>query len=92
MLRKDYMADMSRHSEYYRQFCTPAVIRTVRRELEDEIKTSVDPHFNDIPLKEWDKLNYCVSDTLFYQCGDHPSLAGKVCVLKEAAKLVKSGP
>ena len=62
--------------------------------LIDKIKASQDPHFNDIELSVWDHLSLPVpmeSNTLLRKCGDYPTLAGAVCILKEAAQQVREG-
>lgn len=42
---------------YYSQFVTPYVTEVVRTCIgEDIIRASKDVHFNDIPIKLWDKL------------------------------------
>lgn len=42
---------------YYGQFVTPYVTEVVRMCIgEDIIRASKDAHFNDIPIKLWDKL------------------------------------
>ena len=63
MTRKEYL-DLSRlgngteaFHQYYSQFVTPYVVGVVRRHIgEDRIRASKDVHFNDIPLKLWDRL------------------------------------
>ena len=43
--------------QYYSQFVTPYVTEVVRTCIgEDIIRASKDVHFNDIPIKLWDKL------------------------------------
>jgi hypothetical protein len=47
-----------RHHDYMIQFATNATRATVARVIgEQRIKNSRDPHFNDIPLREWDALS-----------------------------------
>lgn len=63
MTRKEYL-DLSRlgnsteaFHQYYSQFVTPYVKELVRARIgEDRIRASKDVHFNDIPIKLWDKL------------------------------------
>lgn len=56
--RKDYLNKECTHDEYYRQFVSDGVIDMVGSVIGvDRIKASNDPHFNDIPLREWDKLD-----------------------------------
>lgn len=89
--RQQYLAGECTHAEYYGQFVTDGKKRILHR-LEDKIKRSNDPHFNDIPLKQWDQLAPAIYPTLSKQMketGDCLSLAGAVCVLKEAARQMK---
>mgnify|MGYP003126084969 CR=1 FL=1 len=49
-------------------------------------------HFNDIPLSFWDTLGWNLSGAIDPQikaASDHPSLAGRVCVVKAAARMMK---
>jgi hypothetical protein len=86
--RKDYMNDKCSHREYYSQFVNDNVKGMVNDRIGiDRIKKSKDEHLNDIPLKEWDMcgLPYGIN-TLLKSAGDGFSMAGQVCILKEAAK------
>ena len=81
------------HRAYYAQFVTPAHFARLKS-LVDSIKASKDRHFNDIELKTWDRLSLPVpsaSNTLLVKCGDYPTLAGAVCILKEAAQQIREG-
>lgn len=102
--RKQYMDDYSAlddagrvalHRAYYAQFVTPSIIDYVRQLIgEQAIKTSVDPHFNDIALSKWDHL-----DILIRPIGARInkeingqsawSVSDTVCVAKEAARQIK---
>jgi len=47
-----------------------------------------DNHFNNIPLNTWDNMMTIVPfdiNTKLKECGDYPTKAGSVCILKEAA-------
>ena len=92
--RKQRLANECTHSEYYAQFVTPAVTHTVLRQIgRDAIMESTDPHFNDIRLSKWDALFPLVPAnvaTKIRECGDYPTLAGMVCLAKEAARQIKS--
>jgi len=82
--RNDYLEGKVTHREYYAQFVTSSVRDTVRRHIgAHRIKISDDPHFNDIPLIEWDRLGWAVSRL------SDPSLHERVCVLKEAAEQLR---
>jgi hypothetical protein len=85
------MAGTASHCAYYAQFVTPAHFARLRR-YADRIKSSTDPHFNDIPLAVWDALAVPVpaeTAATMRQCGDYPTLAGAVCTLKEAARQMR---
>jgi hypothetical protein len=83
------------HRRYYAQFVTPGVLALVRAAIGlDRITASVDPHMNDIPLKEWDQLDPAIrpggarmhaklNGACFW------SLSDTVCVAKEAARHLK---
>ena len=81
------------HRAYYAQFVTPAHFSRLKS-LTDRIKCSRDPHFNDIELRIWDRLAVPVpaeSARIMGECGDFPTLAGAVCILKEAAQQIREG-
>jgi hypothetical protein len=100
--RAEYMADprhanrtkqQAAHRAYYAQFVTPAHF-TRLKSLADRIKASKDRHFNNIDLKVWDRLSLPIpmeSNSLLLKCGDFPTLAGAVCILKEAAQQIREG-
>ena len=90
MLRSDYMKDPKNlHHEYYRQYAVP-VVKTAVSQKFGSILLDHEYPFNTIPLAMWDALTYVIPDVLFRQCGDFPTLAGKVCALKTAARLVRA--
>ncbi len=99
--RSDYLATgqtdrMAAHRAYYAQFVTPAHFGRLRRlvGLIDRIKSSNDPHFNNIPLSTWDRMSVPVpaeSAAKMKECGDYITLAGAVCILKEAAQQIREG-
>jgi hypothetical protein len=78
------------HREYYSQFVTPAhKVRILQFIGLDRLKKSEDTHFNDIPLELWDSLAVPIpaeSAKFLKECGDYPTLAGAVCILKECAR------
>lgn len=96
--RHDYMTSPSssaNHRRYYSQYVTPQIIAAVVEVIGAvDLLASTDPHLNDIPLARWDKLaNYLgFSRRMWDELGDTPSLAGKVCILKEAAMQWKERP
>lgn len=91
--RKQYLNKECTHSEYYQQFVTDYTKRLVSNSLGIERLKNAwnngDEHFNSIPLGTWDNL------TVFFRCdkqlrehGDYATLAGKVCILKETARIL----
>ena len=45
-----------------------------------------DEHLNTITLSVWDRMGETMAWYAFRSHGDHDSMAGRVCVLKEAAR------
>lgn len=93
--RAEYAASKSTHREYYAQF----VIKEIKEDVINSfgIKKlqkafSEDQYFNTIPLQQWDMLvrymfgAYPTVSSKIRKCGDFPTLAGGVCILKEAAR------
>ena len=103
MHRSEYLAQFStvinrraHHRAYYAQFVTPAHFDRLKRlvGMIDKIKASQDPHLNNIPLSAWDILSVPLpaeSAQRMRDCGDYPTLAGAVCILKEAANQIREG-
>ncbi len=86
--RKQYLDKECSHREYYAQFVTPGVVdRIVRRLGADRLLASQDEHLNDIPLHIWDDIPAPMgSGQAMRALGDYPTLAGAVCINKEAAR------
>jgi len=86
--RKDYLNNLCTFREYYSQFVDQSVKNKVAQYIGvSRIVASTDEHLNDIPLKEWDILS--ISSHIgnkMRECGDFPTLAGNVCIHKEAAR------
>lgn len=91
--RKEYMAGACTHREYYAQFVTAGTKYLVIQAIGAErIKASTHPHFNDIPLAEWDRLTpRAAGSGLFPKADDYYTKAGGVCMLKEAAEQIREG-
>ena len=99
--RKDYMATSredqpAAHRRYYGQFATDSVKKLVCTHIgTSRIIASTDPHFNDIPLEEWDHLARTHQSSLMVQEEEGGKrfwcLSGAVCILKEAARQIKEG-
>lgn len=93
--RKDYEEKSSENSrQYWNQFVNDSIINIVRSSIGgDNIKNSVDQHFNDIPLQKWDVLapsiNQCVSRKLLKDTGESLALSTSVCIAKAAARKIK---
>ena len=88
--RKQYINKECTHEQYYGQFVTDGTKARVLSGIGlDALKKSNDPHFNDIPLHEWDGLvANCPGSAAFSKAGDYYTLAGGICLLKEAARQV----
>lgn len=95
--RSDYLSAQgdrkAAYRAYYAQFVTPAHFARIERGIGIQaVKASTDEHFNDIPLKLWDKLAVPVpaeSARLMKEALDYPTLCGAVCILKEAAQQIR---
>ena len=88
--RKQYLDHDCTFAEYYDQFVTDSVISRVATIIgKQRINESTDEHLNDIPLSSWDAIlvpfpRY-IGDKM-RECGDFPTLAGAVCIAKQAAR------
>ena len=91
--RKEYMSGDCTHQEFYEQMVTDEIKEGVRKSIGlFRIMDSTCEHFNDIPLSFWDTLGWNLSGAIDPQikaASDHPSLAGRVCVVKAAARMLK---
>lgn len=88
--RQQYINGECSHSQYYGQFVTSAVKHAVIFSIGKEaIVKSNDPHFNDIPLRKWHLLSFPVNSQKLKEAGDYLTLAGKVCIAKQAARQIK---
>jgi len=89
--RQDYLDGKISHREYYGQFVTDSIKKTVLQFIgRKKIVLSQDDSFNDIPLARWDDLpTLAPSGLLMHEAGDYLTLAGKVCIYKEAARQIK---
>ena len=87
--RQQYLNKEATHREYYSQFVTEGVKQRVKSafKMKDLIEGK-DKHFNNLPLQWWDRLMTVVLFEINSKpkaCGDYPTPAGVVCILKEAA-------
>lgn len=88
--REDYVNGKVTYRDYYGQFVTPEAKAIVRALISVErLIASTDRHLNDIPLQKWDRLPTprFLGDKM-KRCGDYLTQAGKVCILKEAARQI----
>ena len=93
--RKEYAGGRYTYEEYYSQFVDhnikDLVIRSIGLHI---IKNSTDPHFNDIPLEKWDRLessirSICGKAISEANTGGGVSLSDCVCIAKQAARMIK---
>lgn len=93
--RKDYLDSNCTHEQYYSQFVNDqikAIVSTFFGTKELKNAYAKDPSFNTIPLQQWDNLTYRFScDKALKERGDYSTLAGKVCILKQAARMIVNG-
>ena len=91
--RQDYMSGKVTHEEYYVALAKtcgvsydnadPAFMARVVKALDEG-----GIHLNSIPLQEWDMRGALIMGVAkaFKEHGDFDSLAGRVCLIKTAAK------
>jgi hypothetical protein len=88
--RKDYLSGKVTHREYYAQFVNDDIKRNVRFLGINAIKKAyeIDPLLNTISLAAWDSCGRCPRSVAerMREAGDYPTMAGMVCLHKEAAK------
>lgn len=88
--RKQYLNKECSHREFYAQFVNDRVKARVLVLIgRDRILESTDEHMNDIPLREWDRLGPVGTLREWEAVGDYPTMAGRTCIYKEAAKQIK---
>ena len=96
--RAEYMNDSKQrgpeataaHRRYFGQFVTDGTKSRVLSAIGlDRLKSSTDPHFNDIPLRIWDQLTPQLPGSAgFSKAGDYYTPANGVCLAKEAARQI----
>lgn len=86
--RKDYMEGRATYEAYYSEIVKECGVR-VGEHLMVQVRKSTDPHLNDVPLMQWGSLHgYSARVNLAMAArGDYLTLAGAVCVEKQAAKM-----
>lgn len=89
--RKRYLQGECTHRQYYSQFVTKETKERLLFHITKlEIMKSKDEHFNDIRLERWGRiLALGGTNKKMQEKGDYLTLAGKVCIFKEAAKQIK---
>lgn len=95
MTRQDYRdvasTDETAYRRYYAQFVSVDMVNAVEKRIGlSRLLASTDPHLNDIPLNEWDRLDSLLvsygTNHRLKQHGDFITMAGVVCIAKEAAR------
>jgi hypothetical protein len=100
--REQYLRQECDHDTFYAQFVTDGVVYVVLSAIgKERIIKSTNPHFNDIPLAEWDRLKDRVRESMNGKmfkamvCPNYGkgkilfSLSDAVCIAKRAAKRVR---
>ena len=82
------------HQEYYAQYVDDSILSYVESAIgKKKILASNDRSFNDIPLMQWDNLEYIlrhrVDKSLLKLNGEGWSLSTSVCIAKQAARIIK---
>lgn len=90
--RDDYLRNKCTHEQYYAQFINDEVKQLVIAGIgKKRLLNSKDKHFNNIPLAKWDFLMLPSNiSSLLVEAGDFMTLAGQVCILKEAGRQIKA--
>lgn len=87
--RSDYLAGECSHREYHSQFVNETIKQNVLEFVGlERLMQSKDEHLNDIPLEIWDDIPVYNVSKKMKEAGDYLTLAGKVCICKEAAKQI----
>lgn len=93
--RIDLLNGECTHREYYAQFVTENIKKSVANRLPKEklVKAILkDPNLNSIPLAVWDGIGVTVNNsninTLHREAGDWTTKVGLVCIVKEAARQI----
>jgi len=87
--RQEYLEGKVSHREYHAQFVNETIKQNVLNHIGlDKLMKSKDEHLNDIPLAIWDAIPVYNVSPLMKEAGDYLTLAGKVCICKEAAKQI----
>lgn len=88
--RSQYLNGDCTHRQYYAQFVSPSTLAYLsqslgRARLQAALKEDED--LNSIPLATWDSMPLVLNASM-KEAGDSLTAAGKVCILKEAARQI----
>lgn len=84
--RKQYLNKEITHQEYYSQFVNKG-FNGIKGWFRNRELENTDGYLFEIPLKVWDKISPPLgTNESMKLCGDCLTLAGKVCIAKEAAR------
>jgi len=88
--RSQYLNNQCSHREYYGQFVTESYKSQIKSYIGlKKLLASEDKNLNDIPLMYWDNAPLTTGvNQKMKDLGDYLTLAGKVCIAKEAAKQI----
>lgn len=90
--RADYMDKRCTHADYYGEIAQAAGVSLVGHPIMPDVEKALaagDEHLNSVPLDRWDSVGHGFRNALgpvMRARGDVLSMAGLVCVAKEAAR------
>ena len=91
--RSDYIRGSCTNWQFYEQMVTDDIKEHTKRFVGTRlILGSTCKNFNDVSIRVWDDAGICgnyLIDAAIKETGDGPSLAGRVCVLKAAARIIQ---
>jgi hypothetical protein len=95
--RKEYMDNKVTFEQFYTSVANEAGVGYFPPDFLDRVRKALadgDEHLNTIPIATWDRLAELVAPRIasaLKKHGDFYSLAGGVCVMKQAAKNAANG-
>lgn len=88
--REEYIKGVCTHQEYYAQLVDSSTKGLIMSTFSLSELRSAGKNFSGIPLKHWVRMANCFDEVIINRkmkpLGDYPTQAGKVCILKEAAR------
>lgn len=92
--RAEYLAGNISHERYYSQFVNANIRAYVAKQIgKARIISNTDPHFNTIPLSEWDNLTgicYLMKGLAWrFAEGNYWSLNSQICIAKCSANIIR---